>query len=94
MMQYGKLGSIHNNNNPNQPLAGEVIKIMSTYRSLDVTVLDMEITYETPVQYFKETVNLDDSALEVMTDLSQVTAVSVNPCASILDAVIFVPFKP
>lgn len=59
---------------------------MSTYKPIEIVAIDHEITYEKPEQFFKEQVDLEDSAMEVMTDLSQVTAISVNPCASLQNA--------
>lgn len=64
----------------------EFQQIMSTYKPLGISVIDTDITYEKPEQFFKDSVSLDDSAMEVMTDLSQVTAISVNPCASLQNA--------
>lgn len=59
---------------------------MSLFRPMGVQVLDAEIGFRKPTQEFKNPVTLDDAALEVMTDLCKVTAVSINPCANLQQA--------
>jgi len=59
---------------------------MPSYQVIDSALLDADITYRKPRQVFKASVTLDDPAIEVMTDFSMVTAISVNPCASLENA--------
>jgi len=49
-------------------------------------MIDTDVTYHKPSQAFKERVSLEDPAIEVMTDFTQVTAISVNPCANLEQA--------
>ncbi len=59
---------------------------MSSYRPLAVTMIDSDVTCRQPRQTFKERVTLDDPAIEVMTDFTKVTAISINPCATLEQA--------
>lgn len=59
---------------------------MSTYTPLPITMIETDVTYHKPHQQFKEQVTLDDPAIEVMTDFTQVTAISINPCANLEQA--------
>ncbi len=59
---------------------------MSSYRALPVTLIETDVTCRKPRQEFRERVSLDDPALEVMTDFSKVTAISINPCATLQQA--------
>ena len=59
---------------------------MPSYRSLPVTMVNTDVSYHKPSQSFKAQVSLEDPAIEVMTDFTQVTAISVNPCASLEQA--------
>ena len=59
---------------------------MPSYRSLPVTMINTDVSYHKPSQSFKARVSLEDPAIEVMTDFTQVTAISVNPCASLEQA--------
>ncbi len=59
---------------------------MPSYQLIDSNLLDADITYRKPRQVFKSSVTLDDPALEVMTDFTMVTAISVNPCATLENA--------
>ncbi len=59
---------------------------MASYRALPVTLIETDVTYQKPRQKFRERVTLDDPALEVMTDFTQVTAISINPCATLEQA--------
>lgn len=45
--------------------------------------LDSDVTYYRPIQDLPERVNMNSPALEVMTDLKKVTAMSINPCATL-----------
>ncbi len=45
--------------------------------------LDSDVTYYRPIQDLPEKVNMNSPALEVMTDLKKVTAMSINPCATL-----------
>jgi CBS domain containing-hemolysin-like protein len=49
-------------------------------------MIDTDVNYHKPSQSFKARVSLDDPAIEVMTDFTKVTAISVNPCASLEQA--------
>ncbi len=59
---------------------------MTSYSALEVTPIETEVTYHRPRQTFRERVSLEDPALEVMTDFSRVTAISINPCAGLQQA--------
>lgn len=59
---------------------------MPSYQIIDSKLLDADITYRKPRQLFKNNITLDDPAVEVMTDFTMVTAISVNPCASLENA--------
>lgn len=59
---------------------------MSSYQVIESSLLDADITYQQPRQEFKSRVTLDDPAIEIMTDFTSVTAISVNPCASLENA--------
>lgn len=59
---------------------------MPSYRTLPVTMIDTDVTYHKPHQVFKSRVSLEDPAIEVMTDFTKVTAISVNPCANLEQA--------
>lgn len=59
---------------------------MPSYQVIDSKLLDADITYKKPRQLFKSSVTLDDPAIEIMTDFTLVTAISVNPCASLDNA--------
>ncbi|WP_419641631.1 CBS domain-containing protein [Thiolapillus sp.] len=49
-------------------------------------MIETDVTYHKPSQGFKESVDLEDPAIEVMTDFTRVTAISVNPCANLEQA--------
>jgi len=59
---------------------------MSSYKPIPVTMIDTDVSYYKPAQIFRESVTLDDPALEVMTDFTKVTAISINPCANLEQA--------
>jgi len=59
---------------------------MSAYRALPITMIETDVSYHKPRQQFRERVTLDDPALEVMTDFTKVTAISINPCATLQQA--------
>ncbi len=59
---------------------------MANYRALPVTLIQTDVTYHKPRQRFRERVTLDDPAIEVMTDFTKVTAISINPCATLEQA--------
>ena len=59
---------------------------MPSYQVIESKLLDADITYKKPRQLFKSSVTLDDPAIEIMTDFTLVTAISVNPCASLDNA--------
>lgn len=56
---------------------------MPNYKTLESGMLDAEITFERPRQTALDTVTLDSPAVDAMTDLTKVAAMTVNPCASI-----------
>lgn len=56
---------------------------MQTYRQLAVRALPRRATFHEPASAAVERVSLDAPALSVMTDLKQVTAVTIDPEASI-----------
>lgn len=58
----------------------------ATYKVLNVSVLETDATYRRPCQALPEQVELASPALDVMTDLTRVTAVSINPCAGLEEA--------
>jgi len=57
-----------------------------SYQVIESSTLDADITYQQPKQEFKSSVALSDQAIEIMTDFTRVTAISVNPCASLENA--------
>ncbi len=59
---------------------------MSSYRALPITMVETDVSFHKPRQLFKERVTLDDPAIEVMTDFTKVTAISINPCANLEQA--------
>lgn len=59
---------------------------MPSYQIIESNLLNADITYKKPRQLFKSSITLDDPAVEVMTDFTLVTAISVNPCASLENA--------
>ena len=59
---------------------------MPSYQIIDSKLLNADITYRKPRQLFKSSITLDDPAIEVMTDFTMVTAISVNPCATLENA--------
>lgn len=56
---------------------------MHSYTALPIIMTDPDVSYHKPSQTFKEQVGLEDPAVEVMTDFTKVTAISVNPCANL-----------
>ena len=56
---------------------------MPSYQIIDSKLLNADITYRKPRQLFNSSITLDDPAIDVMTDFTTVTAISVNPCASL-----------
>ena len=59
---------------------------MPSYQVIESKLLNADVTYKKPRQLFKSSITLDDPAIEVMTDFTLVTAISVNPCASLENA--------
>ena len=59
---------------------------MTSYSALEVTPIETEVTYHRPRQTYRDRVTLEDPALEVMTDFTRVTAISINPCAGLQQA--------
>lgn len=53
------------------------------YTPLPVSTLQPGVTFHRPVQHLPERVTLDSPAVEVMTDFRQVTAVTVEPGATL-----------
>lgn len=56
------------------------------YRILQTRTLGEETALDRPRQELPETVNLSDPAMNVVTDLSKVAAMTINPCASMNNA--------
>jgi len=48
--------------------------------------LEKDVSYFRPIQDLPELVNMNSPALDVMTDLKKVTAMSINPCATLDEA--------
>ena len=59
---------------------------MSNYRTLDTHTLAGETALDRPRQELPESVSLNDPAIKVVTDLSKVAAMTINPCASMDNA--------
>jgi len=59
---------------------------MSNYRTLETHALSSETALERPRQELRESVSLNDPAINVVTDLSKVAAMTINPCASMDNA--------
>jgi CBS domain containing-hemolysin-like protein len=59
---------------------------MANYRTLDTHTLPGDTALDRPRQEMRESVKLSDPALHVVTDLSKVAAMTINPCASIDNA--------
>ena len=57
-----------------------------TYRTLESATLGTEVPFQRPSQTLPTTVAMNDPALSVMTDLSQVSAMTISPCASLDEA--------
>jgi len=58
----------------------------ASYTPLSVTTLASGSSYHRPTQILPERVTLDDPAINVMTDLAKVTAVTIEPAATLKDA--------
>lgn len=56
------------------------------YRILDTTTLASDTALDRPRQELPESVKLSDPAMHVVTDLSKVAAMTINPCASMDNA--------
>lgn len=56
------------------------------YLPLPVSMLQPGVTYQRPSQHLPERVTMDSPAVEVMTDLRQVTALTIEPDASLDEA--------
>jgi CBS domain containing-hemolysin-like protein len=59
---------------------------MSQFRTLNAGTLDVGVGFQRPRQNLPDHVTLDSPAIDVMTDLSQVTAETVSPNVSVDDA--------
>ncbi len=57
-----------------------------TYRAIGSATLGTEVPFQRPVHTLPESVTLNDSALDVMTDLSKVSGVTISPCANLDEA--------
>jgi hypothetical protein len=60
---------------------------MSNYQILQAGTLDAGVTFKQPHQVLPEKVSMDSPAIDVMTDLAQVTAQTVSANLSVDDAV-------
>lgn len=58
----------------------------ANYKSLDSKTLAGATALDRPYQELPESVKLGDSAMNVVTDLSKVAAMTINPCASMDNA--------
>jgi CBS domain containing-hemolysin-like protein len=58
----------------------------TTYRPLESTTLGTEVPFRRPHQTLPDSVSLSDPALNVMTDLSRVSAMTISPCANLDEA--------
>ena len=52
-------------------------------KKLNKTSLETDVTYHRPIQDMPEMVTMNSPAIDVMTDLKKVTAMSINPCATL-----------
>lgn len=59
---------------------------MSNYHTLETHALSGETALDRPRQDLRQSVALSDPATEVVTNLSKVAAMTINPCASIENA--------
>ncbi len=59
---------------------------MANYHTLETHTLPGDTALDRPRQEMRESVKLSDPALYVVTDLSKVAAMTINPCASIDNA--------
>lgn len=55
-------------------------------KTLSVNGLENDVTYYRPIQDMPENVSMNSPALDVMTDLKKVAAISIDPCASLHEA--------
>lgn len=58
----------------------------TTYNSLPSTHLNAGTTYNRPLQRLPEKVTADSPAVDVMTDLTKVAAITMGPCGSLANA--------
>jgi CBS domain containing-hemolysin-like protein len=58
----------------------------SNYKAISSAVLDSGVPFKRPSHDLPETVTLSSSALDVMTDLSLVSAMTISPCANLDEA--------
>ena len=56
---------------------------MDNYKELKSELLTEDITYRRPIQSLKKGLSMGDPAIDAITDLSVVSAITVNPCASL-----------
>ena len=59
---------------------------MSNYKSLENSALDAQATYQRPTQRLPDSVTLDSPAMDIMTDLTKVAPLSINPNATLEEA--------
>jgi len=59
---------------------------MSNYKSLENKALDAQATYQRPTQRLSDSVTLDSPAIDIMTDLTKVAPLSINPNATLEEA--------
>ena len=60
--------------------------MVNAYKALTSSILETETGYQRPFHALPESVSLERPALEVMTDLSKVSAMTISPCAKLDDA--------
>ena len=59
---------------------------MKTYKTLNSKTLNAQTTFQRPAQALPESVTMDSPAIDVMTDLSKVAALAIDPRASLEQA--------
>lgn len=58
----------------------------ANYQALTQHMLDVGVTYRRPLQQLPDSVSLDSPALDSMTNLDKVAAITMGPCATLGDA--------
>ncbi len=58
----------------------------TNFKALNSSTLGTEVPFQRPSQTLPDSVKLEDSALQVMTDLNKVSAMTISPCANLDEA--------